>query len=90
MLLYPNNSVEFRKTHLSSFDHLIGNNNYAQMLAGTLILIYICIWTLHVEKAHDCEVINKIDLKFGCLQFLLKRNNTNLIKVRKKISIAFQ
>ena len=90
MLLYPNNSVEFRKTHLSPFDHLIGNNNYAQMLAGTLILIYICLWTLHVEKAHDCEVINKIDLKFGCLQFLLKRNNTNLIKVRKKISIAFQ
>ena len=43
MFLYPNNSVEFRKTHLSPFGHLIVNTNYAQMLAGTLILIYSCI-----------------------------------------------
>ena len=34
----------------------------------------------------DCEVINIRHSKFGCLQFLLKRNN---VKVLKKNSTTF-
>ena len=67
-LLYPNNSVEFGKTLPLAFGHLIGlqfikHYNYAQMLAWPLILIYICIWTLRVEKAHGTTNITMVGLR---------------------------
>ena len=56
-LLYPNNKVAFRKTHLSAWIATWSvysslNTNYVEMLTLTLILIHICIWTLYAENAH--------------------------------------
>ena len=39
-------------------------------------------WKRAMEK--DPTFINKTHLKFGCLQFLLKRNNTKVQKIKKK------
>ena len=55
-LLYPMTASNLEKliSHFLAtwWDYSSLNTNYEQRLAWPLILIYICIWTLHAEKAH--------------------------------------